>query len=169
MIDSLAIHDLGKVGALQGDYKTTASLLISLAVKFQKYGKVLFIDANDQFNMAFLKKNYHKKPKLNLRKLQVARPFTVHQLLTILNELHKTIPENNAKAIVISGFDKLFKDPEISSKDFPFLIQTAIEELAYATKKFNTFTLISFSEPITAKAEEIQKAILPHISFCAKV
>lgn len=133
MMDTLTKADLGKVFAIQGPSTSTAPLLISLATRFQKYGRVLFIDADDSFNPVFVKKNYYKNTNLDLRKLSVARPFTKTQLQSLINGLHTTIPEHTAKAIVISGFDKLCQDPQ------------TLEELAHITKKFNIFTLISLS------------------------
>ena len=117
MVDLLTVNDLGKVWAIQGPKATSAQILVSLAVKFQRYGKVLFIDANDQFNPDFIRKKYHKT-KLNLKNIKIARPFTAIQLISIINKLHTSIPETNAKAVVISGFDKLFFTAEEKNRPF---------------------------------------------------
>jgi len=166
---TLTRTDLGKVFALKGNPNTTAPLLISLAVRFQKYGKVLFIDANDRFNTAFVQKKYHKKTKLDLKKIKVARPFTAEQLLKLINNLHKQVPQTHAKAIIVSGLDKLLYDTEIHKDELPFLAEQIIEELRYVTQKFSLFTIFSFESKVTTKADLIQEVFLPHINFCCKV
>jgi len=169
MISSFTETDLGKSIALQGPTESTSPLLISLALRFQKYGTVLYIDADHTFNPLFVKRRFHKSSKLNLKKVRVARPFTAEQLKSTIDKLHQTIPENAAKAVIISGFDKLFSDPEISLIELPYLVSELIEELTYVTKKHQTFTLLSFSDNQDPRAQIIREEIIAKIHMCCRV
>lgn len=150
MLKTLTKCELGKVFALKGRTPVTAPLLISLAVKFQQYSKVLLIDADHVFNKTFLDKHYHKDVNLNLKKILVARPYTSTELADLLQNLQSVLARTSAKSVVITGFDRYLSGDQLSAM---------LDSLEFTTKKFNIFTLISCSKNIP----------LEKISVCCRV
>ena len=159
--------EFGKIICLEGDKATTATVLISLAMKLQKQEKVLFIDVADCFNPSFVQKSYQQSTQLALENIMIARPFTAEQLRNILLNIKENITEE--RVLIIPSIDQFFYDEELTDLEAHYMFKLIMIELEILTQKHKISTLISFSHEETKRKKELQEIAMRRTSFWSKV
>ena len=163
MIDEYIYEPVqGKLFAIKGGKQATSMMLISLAEKLQ-YKRVLFIDAAHCFNQFFVSKFHHKK-KINLERIYIARPFTLDQFKSIINNLKKELVKRQAKAIIISGFDRFLTEHSVSDQDCFFYTEQLLEELRAITNRFDCVTILSIADQTP-----IEEMVIKNVQLCTSV
>lgn len=129
----------GKVTLLRGDRKMVKHLCMSLAAKLHA-AQPLFIDSGNAFNPYFVQKHC-RDPKSVLTNILISRPFTIHQLKSLVFNLDELAERH--KIIIISSIDHLFRDADAAEGEF--VLEQTISQLQHLAQKHGLSVFVGYS------------------------
>lgn len=141
MQESVSIQGLkGKVTILRGDRQLVKRLCMSLSLKLQEFSHPIFIDSGNAFNPYMIQK-MTRDPKAALNNILISRPFTIHQLKTLVCNLPDLC--ESRKVVIISSIDHLFRDADM--REGEFVLEEIMAELQFLTRKFDLITIVGYT------------------------
>ena len=117
--------------------------LDDLAVKLQ-HVRPLFIDSANSFDPYALGRTC-KNPKDVLNNILISRPFTIHQLKSLVFGLEELVPAH--RVVIVSSIDALYREGS-RPREAPFVLTQTLSQLRHVTVKHGLLTFAGYSEVV---------------------
>ncbi len=119
-----------------------------IAKSIQRFDRdVLFIDGGNSFDVYALTaccRRFKLDPEYVLKRVKVARAFTVYQLDTLLTrELESSVLELRPAVVIGACISNLFLDKDVNWSESKVLLQNDFQELRRVTAKYELITVLT--------------------------